>query len=123
MKIQLNIEAESATELQNAVLQLADFCSLVSGTAKPEPLPAAEADKGEAIPTAPVQPSKPAREPVKPAVPAYTTEQVRELLEPLTEAKGSGWVKALLGEMGATNLSKMDPAQYPELLKRAGLAA
>lgn len=98
MKIHLNIEAESTTELQNAVLQLADFCSLSAGDA-PSPCTAAEAGR------------------------IYTTEQVRALIEPLVEAKGPDWIKGLMSEFGSSNLSKMDPAQYPDLLRKAGIAA
>ena len=121
MKITMNIEAESVTELQNAVLQMADFCSLANDVQKSVIISTVESSRNDAMQAATVQPSKPEPELAKSDTPTYTTEQVRELLEPLTETKGSDWIKALLGEMGVTNLSKMDPAQYPQLLKKAGI--
>ena len=114
MKITLHFEADSASELQNAVLQLADCCTMINDQDKAESF---------AVTTAIAAADRAAKPATISTVPTYTTEQVRELIEPVTLAKGAAWIKGLLAEMGATNLSKMDPAQYPELLKRAGVAA
>ena len=52
--------------------------------------------------------------------PVLTLEQVRERLAPISDAKGSKFVKELLTQFGAPNLTKLDPAHYAALLEKAG---
>ena len=67
MKITLQLEADSALELQNAVLQLADFCTLAGDNNKPIPFTVVEA--GEAVETQAVSAPVPVPSPPPPIRP------------------------------------------------------
>lgn len=107
MKITMTIEAETACELQNTVLALADFCSMT----RPE--------NTEPIPYKVVEPQKeaPKAEPAaeKPKTVSVTKEQVRDRLSALPKEK----VKELWTHFGVKQLSDIPAEKYPELMAKA----
>lgn len=104
MKITMTIEADSAPELQNTMLQLADFCSLAKQGGK------------AAQPLAPyVAEEQTASTPVPPSEIVFTKEQVRDKMGALPTAK----VRELLQEFGVKRLSDIPPSSYPSLMEKA----
>ena len=101
MKITMIFEADSALELQNTVLQLAEFCS--------------RAEQGDRA----VQQLAPAEQtvalPVTSTEPVFTKEQVRDKMGELPTAK----VRELLQEFGVKRLSDIHPSSYPSLMEKA----
>ena len=111
MKITMTIEADSATELQNTVLHLADFCSLSTPEInKPRPNTAVKKDPVFAAFDAAFGKEKPEAE-----APKYTKEQVRDRLASLPKEK----VKALWAEFEVKQLSDIPAEKYPELMAKA----
>ena len=107
MKITMTIEADSATDLQNTVLALADFCSITAPEST-ESIPYKGVETQKEAPKA-----EPAAE--NPKTVSVTKEQVRDRLSALPKEK----VKALWAHFGVKQLSDIPAEKYPELMEKA----
>ena len=129
MKITMTIKAKSVIDLQNTVLQLADFCSL----SEPNTESTASFMRGEDTPEMSsemqTREEKPGKEPRKsaaydissqadsaaPVEPTFTQEQVRGKMAALSTER----VRELLQEFGVKRLSDINPNDYPALMEKA----
>ena len=131
MKITMTIETDSALELQNTVLQLADFCSL-AGSSDEKTIPIVGVKETSKMiakrKSVEEQGNKAAQQlapdvaeeqtvsiPVTSTEPVFTKEQVRDKMGELPTAK----VRELLQEFGVKRLSDIDPSHYPALMAKA----
>jgi hypothetical protein len=94
---------------------------------KPEPVEPPKPESAAATPAASVTTTPPA-EPAAPAAvetataspsKAITLEEVRAVLAKLSQAGKAAQVKALISEMGASNLSTVAPEKFGDLLEKA----
>jgi len=96
MKVSMLVECDSVCELQNTILQMADFCSLT-------------VDEGPAATVTTVKTSSA----------NYTLEQVRDIMSNLPTIQ----VRELMQGFGVKKLTDLDAANYPELVAKAGVGA
>lgn len=113
LEIKINLEAK---DLAAAIFALADALDGRGIVPKPE----------EKAPVTDVKTTKTdvkteEKAPVTDVKPAYTPDQIREMVLPLSEKNGAAWLKAILVELGAPSISKLDPAKYGALLEKVGL--
>ena len=86
--------------LQTAATALKDFYSAVSTEEKKPALP----NKKATVPT---------KEPKK----TYTLEEVRAILSAKSKAGFREQVREMINKRGVDNLTKLDPSEYPSLVK------
>jgi hypothetical protein len=134
MKILLNIEANSAEELQNAIREIwvgtTPVIELpVSAETKEPAIEKTTRSRKQVVPVAapvakPVEEPTPTAEPVQepdaePTAPTITLEQVREKLANLSRAGKTPEVKALIATFGVTKLTDIPAEKYTEVMTAA----
>jgi hypothetical protein len=108
----------SAPELVQAMQALT--LALQSGTVKPAQVESV-IEKLEAEAEKPVdKPSKPNAKPKKEEAPTATLEDVRKMLSTLSQSGKQSEVRQLIALYGATKLTEIDPANYQDLIDKAG---
>jgi hypothetical protein len=110
----LTKSAKSETAEQPAAQQ-------AGGTFDPKRESAAVTPTASATTTPPVEPEAPAAAETASESPSkvVTLEEVRAVLAKLSQAGKAAQVKALITEMGATNLSTVAPEKFGDLLEKA----
>ena len=117
----LDSMVECSSSLAESATALKDLCDNIkqcgntlqsAATALKDCYSSASADE----PTAAIpnkQESEPSKEPVK----TYTLEEVRAILSAKSKAGFREQVKEMITKRGVDNLTKLDPAEYPSLVK------
>ena len=123
MKVSMLVECETVCELQNTILQMADFCSL---TVDEGPIPYALAEEKQGVATnEKAEPKNTTPKvaatvaTVKAPAATYTLEQVRDIMSNLPTAK----VRELMLDFGVKKLTDLNAENYPELVAKAGAGA
>jgi hypothetical protein len=113
--IQITISAPELVQAMQALTM-----ALQSGTVKPAQVESV-IEKLETEAQKPVdKPSKPNQKPKADEAPTATLEDVRKMLSTLSQSGKQSEVRQLIALYGATKLTEIDPANYQDLIDKAG---
>jgi hypothetical protein len=113
--IQITISAPELVQAMQALTM-----ALQSGTVKPAQVESV-IEKLETEAQKPVdKPSKPNQKPKADEAPTATLEDVRKMLSTLSQSGKQSEVRQLIALYGATKQTEIDPANYQDLIDKAG---
>ena len=111
---------QALSELTAAIKTLTDHASSITQPSLPlqdTPKPKVTRKKKEEAPVeVPKVEAEELKAEVEETLAEYTVDEVRKKLQPIVQEQGPGKVQSALAELGAQNLSSLDPKDFAKLL-------